>query len=132
MENELPRLSNRGIVMVLFIIPVACLLALIVSSVILPGVSWPPDPPAIIGALVGPIVFVGILIYGSNLRDERTVQVSDKAVRNGFMFIVYVIPILLVVLPLTGFSAETLFALLFVWIGAVAVACISAFYYYYK
>ncbi len=130
MENELPRLSNRMIVYLLVIIPVACLLALVVSSIIVPGSQWPPDPPSIAASIVGPIVLVGFLIYGANFRDERSVQVSDKSARNGFMFMLYVIPVLLVFLSVTESSAEALLPLLVIWIGAVAVASISAFYYY--
>ena len=132
MENKLPQLSNRSIVALLIIIPVACLLALIVTIIIIPTMSWPPDPPLIAATIVGPIIIVGFMIYGANLRDERTVQVSDKAARNGFMFILYVIPILLVVLSVTGASFETLMVLLIVCLGMIAVAGISAFYYYHR
>jgi uncharacterized membrane protein len=67
-----------------------------------------------------------------NLRDERTSLVSDKAARNGFAFAFYVIPLVLVVLSLTGASIETCIALVMMWIGTVAVFSISAFYYYHK
>ena len=132
MENNIERLTKKSISILLIVIPIACLLALIVSSVIIPSSLWPPDPPSIIAVIVGPIVIVGFLIYGSNLRDERSVQVSDKAARNGFGFVLYVLPLALVVLSLTGASFETVIALVMVWIGAVAVASISAFYYYHK
>ena len=132
MENELPRLSNRGIVMVLFIIPVACLLALIISSVILPGVSWPPDPPLIVATIAGPIVIVGFIIYASNFKDERSVQISDKASRNGFIFMLYALPLSIIVLSLTGASIETMIIIIMLCIGMIAVAGISAFYYYHK
>ena len=132
MENKLPRLSNRTIVYLLFIPPIACLLVLIVLKIIIPSRPWPPDPLSIVAAIIGPIILVGFMIYGANLRDERTVQVSDKAARNGFMFILYVIPILLVVLSVTGASFETLMVLLIVCLGMIAVAGISAFYYYHR
>ena len=132
MENELPRLSNRRIVMVLFIIPVACLLALILSSVIIPGNLWPPDPPSIVAAIAGPIVIVGFIIYASNFKDERSVQISDKATRNGFIFMLYALPLSLVVLSLTGASLETLNVIVMLCVGMIAVASISAFYYYHK
>ena len=132
MENELPRLSNRRIVMVLFIIPVACLLALVVRSIIIPGSQWPPEPPAIVAAIVGPVVLVGFLIYGSNLKDERTSQIGDKATRNGFAFVLFVVPSGLVYLTVTGASVETIMVLLILCIGMIAVPIISALYYYYK
>ena len=132
MENELPQLSKRSIVAVLLIIPVACLLALITTSIIIPGSQWPPEPPAIVAAIVGPVVLVGFLIYGSNLKDERTSQIGDKATRNGFMFIIYALPLSLVILSLTGASIETVMALLIMCLGMIAITSISAVYYYYK
>ncbi|MFW9909839.1 MAG: hypothetical protein ACFFEF_14830 [Candidatus Thorarchaeota archaeon] len=132
MERKIAPLSRRAIAILLLIIPTASFLALIMTSLLLPQAHWPPEPVAIAGAMVGPIALVGFLIYGANLRDERTILVSDKAARNGFMFMVYVIPILLVVLSVTGFTAEAVLPLLVIWIGTVASACVSAFYYYRK
>ena len=75
---------------------------------------------------------IGFMIYGANLRDERTSQVADKATRNGFAFVLFVTPSALVILSLTGASMETLMVLLVLCLGMIAVASISAFYYYHK
>ena len=132
MENELSMLPNRIIAVFLLIIPISCLLSLVVMSAILPSMEWPPSLPSIVASLVGPIVIVGFMIYGANFRDERSVHISDKASRNGFMFVLYVTPILLVILSVTGASVETMLALLTMCLGMIAVACISAAYYYHK
>jgi uncharacterized membrane protein len=105
---------------------------LLMTSFLLPGGQCPPEPLTIALSFFIPILLVGFLIYGANLRDERTVLISDKATRNGFLFVLYVVPLLVVVLSVTGSSAETLLTLVMVWIGAVAAACLSAFYYYHK
>lgn len=132
MDQELQPLSTRSIAILVIIIPVASLLALILTSVLLSGSLWPPEPPTLVATLIGPTVLVGILIYRSNLRDERTVLISDKAARNGFMFTIYVVPLLLVVLSITGSSIEVVLPLLVIWIGAVSSACASAYYYYHR
>ncbi len=132
MENNQERLTKKSIAIVLMIIPLTWLVVTLIVSFISPTESWPPSLPTSVSILVIPIVMVGYAIYGMNLRDERTSLVSDKATRNGFAFVFYVIPLALVVLSLSGASIETCIALVLVWIGAVAVFSISAFYYYHK
>ena len=132
MKNDLERLSKRSIAILAIIMPVSFLLALVIMKIIIPTMPWPPDPPLIGAMLVAPIVMVGFMIYSANLKDERTSLVSDKGARNGFGFVLYVLPLALVVLSLTGASFETVIALLLVWVGTVAVASISALYYYHR
>lgn len=113
-------------------IPLQWLIVTLIVSFISPTESWPPSLPVSVTILIIPIVLIGFVVYGTNFRDERTSLVSDKATRNGFAFVFYVIPLALVVLSLTGASIETCTALVMMWIGAVAVFSISAFYYYNK
>jgi hypothetical protein len=120
MGNNLERLSKKSIAILLIIIPLAWFASMLIVSLISPTESWPPSLPLSVAGLIPPMVLVGFSIYGMNLRDERASQISDKATRNGL------------VLSLTGASFETVIALVMVWIGTVAVASISAFYYYYK
>lgn len=122
-------LSARAIVMLLLVIPVATLLALVLSTLVL-GIQWPPDPSALVASLIGPAIIVGFIIYGANLRDERTIQISNKAARNGFLSIFYAIPLVFLVFSVAGFSAEIVLPLLAVGIVVVASASISALYYY--
>ena len=104
----------------------------LIISFISPTESWPPSLPLSIVILLPQIVLIGFIVYGMNFRDERTSLVSDKASRNGFYFVFYVIPLAVVVLSVTGASLETCIALVMMWIGAVAVFSISAFYHYRK
>ena len=129
MERRMQPLSARAIVMLLLVIPVATLLALVLSTLVL-GIQWPPDPSALVASLIGPAIIVGFIIYGANLRDERTIQISNKAARNGFLSIFYAIPLVFLVFSVAGFSAEIVLPLLAVGIVVVASASISALYYY--
>ncbi len=130
MERKIPPLSAKSIVMLLLVIPVAAVLALILGALIIPGAHWPPDPSTLAAVLIGPAVIIGFIIYGANLRDERTMQISNKAARNGFISIFYAIPLVFLVFSLAGFSTEIVLPLLAVGIVAVASASISALYYY--
>jgi len=113
-------------------IPLQWLIVTLIVSFISPTGSWPPSLPLSAAILLPQIVLIGFVVYGTNFRDERTSLVSDKATRNGFAFVFYVIPLALVVLSLTGASIETCSALVIIWIGAVVVFSISAIYYYHK
>ena len=132
MENKLEKLSNRSIAIWLMTIPLQWLIVTLIVSFISPTESWPLSLPISITILIIPLIMIGFVVYGLNFRDERTSLVSDKASRNGFYFVFYVIPLALVVLSLTGASLETGIALMVMWFGAVAVFSISAFYHYRK
>ena len=73
---------------------------------------------------------IGFLIYRQSYRDERTINISDKATRNGFAFILYATPV--AILGLLGFGAppESVLVLILLLAGALVVAGISALYYY--
>ena len=131
MEENMERLSKRTIAYLILIIPIAWFLTTFITSLIT-QTSWPPALPNSLGSLVGLTIMIGFMIYGANLRDERTSQVADKATRNGFAFVLFVTPSALVILSLTGASMETLMVLLVLCLGMIAVASISAFYYYHK
>lgn len=130
MERKIPPLPTKCIVMLLLFIPVTVALILIMDALILPGTQWPPDPLGLVAPLIGPAILIGFIIYAANLRDERTMEISDKAARNGFFSIFYAIPLAIFVFMLAGFSTEIVLPLLAVGIVAVASASISALYYY--
>ena len=131
MDENMKRLSKRGIVAMLMIIPISWFLSTIIMSLVTQP-SWPPPLPNSVGMIVGLVVLIGFTIYGVNLKDERTSQIADKATRNGFAFVLFVTPSALIILSLTGASMETIIILLVVCLGMIAVASISAFYYYHK
>jgi len=132
MEKDTQRLSKRSIAIWLMTIPLQWLIVSLLVSFIFPAESWPPSLPISVTILIVPIILIGFAVYAMNYRDERTSLVSDKATRNGFAFVIYVIPLALVVLSLTGAPLETGIVLVAMWIGAVAVFSISALYYYHK
>ena len=131
MEENIERLTKRSIAILIMIIPIAWFLSTFTMSLIT-QTPWPPTPPISLGVLTGLILMIGFMIYGVNLRDERTSQISDKATRNGFAFVLFVTPSALVVLSLIGAPIETAIVLLVVCLGMVAVASISALYYYHR
>jgi len=93
--------------------------------------SWYPLLPAsIFSGIVFVSIMMGSLIYRRNFRDERTINISDKAARNGFAFFLYAVPV--AIGGLLGFGAppESILVLILLLIGVLAVAGISAFYYY--
>ena len=125
--------SNRILVVILVILIVSWFFVNIIIRVIFPT-SW--YPILFVSLLV---VIFGISLLGSRfmqfqtkLQDERTMQVSDKAARNGFGFILYGIPIAIISLYLIDVSPDTLLALAGIWVGSVVFAIISAVYYYRK
>ncbi len=132
MEENKERLSKKSIAIWLMTIPLQWLIVTLIVSFIFPTESWPPSLPISVTILILPLLMIGFAIYGMNFRDERTSLISDKATRNGFAFVIYVIPLALVVLSLSGASLETGIALMVMWFGAVVVFSISAFYYYHK
>jgi len=132
MDKKKGRLSNKSIAIWLMTIPLQWFIVTLIVSFISPTESWPPSFPVSVTILILPLIMIGFAVYGTNFRDERTSLVSDKATRNGFAFVFYVIPLALVVLSLTGASIETCIALIVMWVGAVAIFSISAFYYYHK
>ena len=132
MEENMERLSKKSIAIWLATIPLQWLIVTLIVSFIFPTESWPPSLPISVTILIIPIILIGFGVYAANFRDERTSLVSDKATRNGFTFVLYVIPLALVVLSLTGASLETAIVLLLMWFGAVVVFSVSALYYYRK
>jgi len=105
-------------------------LAGLIISFVFPSSWYPFSLVYLSGGIVWISVMMGFMIYRARLRDERAIQVSDKSARNGFAFVLYGIPIAIVGLSATNVSPDASLALAVIWIGAVAFAGISAFYYY--
>ena len=129
MDNEI---SNRSLVVLLITLAFSWIIGNIIMSYLSPSSSVPLSPPSIFAGIVFIAVLMGFIIYGQRFRDERSIQISDKSARNGFAFILYGIPILIVTLSVTGSSPEVLLTLTFVWIAAILLAGLSAFYYYWR
>ncbi len=126
------KISNRSLFILLVILAFSWFLGQFITSLIFPGSWWPLSLPSTLVGVIWITVLLGFMIYSQRLRDERTMQISDKSSRNGFAFILYAIPIAIVGLSATEVSTDVSLALLMIWIGAVSFAGISALYYYRK
>jgi uncharacterized membrane protein len=108
------------------------LLAQITLSFLFPTSDIPFSIPSFGAEIVVVSVLIGFTVYAQRFRDERSIQISDKAARNGFAFVLFVVPVAIIGLSATDVSFDTLLALVMIWIGAVVFAGVSAFYYYKK
>jgi uncharacterized membrane protein len=126
MEERLP---NESLIVMLVIILVSWVLAQVVLSVIFAN-HWFLSLPSFLVQLVFASVLIGFLVYQQRLRDERSIQISDKSTRNGFAFVFFVIPIAIIALSATDISTDVSLALVLVWFGAVVSTGLSALYYY--
>ena len=128
-EEKIP---TRDLAILTVVLAVSWILAQIIVSIIFPSSLLPFSPVLMFTGITWISVMMGFMIYRQRLRDERTINVSDKAARNGFAFVLSVIPIALGGLTGIGASSDAILAVLLIWFGAVAVAAMSAFYYYRK
>ena len=124
--------SNRSLIIVLFVFTVSWILTMGIVSLLFPSWAVAISPVLILEGVVFVCASMGVIIYRARIRDERAIQISDKSARNGFGFVLYVIPVLIVFLSVTGAVPDTIFILLYVWFGTVVIAGLSAFYYYWK
>ena len=125
-------ISNRSLIIMLFVFAVSWILTMGIVSLLFPSSPVVLSPVLIIEGVVFVSVSMGVIIYRARIRDERAIQISDKSARNGFGFVLYAIPVLIVFLSVTGAVPETLFILLYIWFGTVIIAGLSALYYYWK
>jgi len=124
------RLSNRSFLIILICLAFGWLAAQLITNLLFPYAEWPTRASSAFGGIVFIVVMMGFIIYSEKLKDERTVLISDKAARNGFAFVLFVIPAAIIGLSATDISTDVSLALVLMWFGAVAVAAVSAFYYY--
>ena len=125
-------ISNRSLIIMLFVFTVSWILTMGIVSLLFPSSPVVLSPVLIVEGAVFVSVSMGVIIYRGRIRDERAIQISDKSARNGFGFVLYAIPVLIVFLSVTGAVPETLFILLYIWFGTVIIAGLSALYYYWK
>ncbi|MFX1483154.1 MAG: hypothetical protein ACFFCP_08190 [Promethearchaeota archaeon] len=123
------KLTNKDLIIMGTLIIVGWFIAQIIMSFLVPTSSVPFSVPSFGAEVVFISVLIGFTLYSQRYRDERSIQISDKSARNGFAFVLFVIPPL-IVLSATDISFDPLLALAIVWVGAVAFAGLSAFYYY--
>jgi uncharacterized membrane protein len=126
------RLSNRALIVMGLLLVIGWFVAQIVVSFLFPTSTIPFSVPSFGAEVVFISVLIGFTLYSQRFRDERSIQISDKSARNGFAFVLFVVPMALIGLSATDVSSDALLALVTIWIGAVVFAGISALYYYYR
>ena len=126
------KLSNKDLIIIGLLLVIGWFIGQIIVNFLFPTSVVPFSVPSFGAEVVLISVLIGFTLYNQRLRDERSIQISDKSARNGFAFVLFVIPMALIGLSATDVSFDALLALAVIWIGAVAFAGISAFYYYHK
>ena len=124
------KLSNKTLIIMGVLLVFGWFIAQIITSFLFPTSEIPFSIPSFGAEVVFISVLIGFTLYAQRFRDERSIQISDKSARNGFAFVLLVVPVALIGLSATDVSFDTLRALAMIWIGAVAFAGISALYYY--
>jgi hypothetical protein len=115
------------------------LIVMVISWVITLTISsfiWHATLESIIVTSLSGVVFISIMmgftIYKQRFRDERTIHILEKSGRNGFFFMIYLLPFAIIFYSLIEASHDVALALVIFWFCSVAVAAISAIYYYRK
>jgi uncharacterized membrane protein len=124
------KLSNKTLVIMGVLLVCGWLIAQIITSFLFPTSEIPFSIPSFGAEIVFISVLIGFTVYSQRFLDERSIQISDKSARNGFAFVLFIVPVALIGLSATDVSSDALLALVIIWIGAVVFAGISAFYYY--
>ena len=131
MNNEIYEFSNKTLLVMLAIMLISWVITLTIFSFM-----WHTSVETmIVTSLTGVIivsVIMGFTIYRQRFRDERTMHILEKSGRNGFFFIIYFLPFAVIFYSLKEPSYDIALALVIFWVSSVAVAAISAVYYYRK
>ena len=123
-------ISTRSMVIMLVVFIVSYTLANLIVGIIFSSSWYPFSSVSLVSGIVFVSMMMGFLIYRQNFRDERTINISDKATRNGFAFILYATPVAILGLLGLGAPPESVLVLILLLAGALVVAGISALYYY--
>jgi uncharacterized membrane protein len=124
--------SNKTLVIMGVLLVFGWLIAQIITSFLFPTSEIPFSIPSFGAEIIFISGLIGFTVYAQRFRDERSIQISDKSARNGFAFVLFVVPVALIGLSATDVSPDALLALAIIWIGAVVFAGLSAFYYYLR
>jgi len=129
MNKDTVELSNRTLIVMLVCMVISWVITLTIFSFV-----WHASLESlIVTSLAGVVcvsVMMGFTIYRQRFRDERTIHILEKSGRNGFFFIIYLLPFAIMFYSLTDAFHDIALALVIFWFCTVAVAAISAVYYY--
>ena len=131
MNNNTVEFSNRTLMIMLVMMIISWALTLTISSLV-----WHASLESLIVTSIAGVIFVSVMmgftIYKQRFRDERTIHILEKSGRNGFFFMIYLLPFAIIYYSLIDASHDVAIALVIFWLCSVAVAAISAMYYYRK
>lgn len=129
MNNEMVEFSDRTLAVMLVIMIILWIITLSVFSFVFHFSMEAQIVSAFAGSLFICTV-MGFTIYKQRFRDERTVRLLERAGRNGFAFMTYLIPFAIIIYSLTETTHDVALVLAIFWLSSVAVAILSAVYYY--
>jgi hypothetical protein len=131
MNDNLVKFSNRTLMVMLVMLVISWALTLTISSFV-----WHASLESLIATSLAEVVFISVImgftIYKQRFRDERTIHILEKSGRNGFFFMIYFLPLVIIFYSLIEASHDVAMALVIFWFCSIAVAAISAVYYYRK
>lgn len=131
MTEDGKRFPNRDLLVCVIVLVFSFTLAVMISDFIFH--IGPPDITAIMG---GDFVFIGLmmafLVYKQRFQDERSIQILDKSGRNGFVSMLYLLPLFLVVSSAFNYHVDVALTLIEFCGCSIVVVILSAIYYYRK
>ena len=131
MNYDTVKFSNRTLIVMLIVMIISWAITLTISSFV-----WHASMDSLIVTSLAGVVFISVMmgftIYKQRFRDERTIHILEKSGRNGFFFMIYLLPFLIIFYSLIEASQNVAVALVIFWFCSVAVATISAVYYYLR
>ncbi len=127
-DNEI-EFSNKTLLVMLIMMIIAWVITLSIFSVV-QQLSMENIMAVSISGSIFISVMMGFTIYKQRFRDERTMNILDKAGRNGFLVFFYILPLVIVYFSLTGVLMDALLVLVGLWVTSVIVFTITAIYYY--
>ncbi|MCF2136344.1 MAG: hypothetical protein K9W43_03805 [Candidatus Thorarchaeota archaeon] len=130
MNGDTINFSNKTLMVLLVVLVSSWGTMIFIDAVVFHATS----EDLIVTSLSGAIfitVMIGFTVYHQRFRDERTTHLLERSGRNGFLFQVYILPFLIIFLSLAPMSPTNMLLLFVVfWVASIAVAILSAIYYY--
>ncbi len=131
MTEDGKRFPNRDLLVCLIVLVFSFTLAMIISNFV-----FHVGPPDITAIMAGDFVFIGLmmvfLVYKQRFQDERSTQILDKSGRNGFVSMLYLLPLFLVVASAFDYHVDVALTLIEFCGCCTAIVILSAVYYYRK
>lgn len=135
MTKEPWRFSNRAFLRLFCVIVAAFIPAMLAVLWVMATVGNYSVESLMVGGALDAYTILAILIlliYRQRFQDERSAQILNKSARNGFVFMAFVLPFIIEVEILVGSSLEIVPLLIGYLLCSLALAILSAIYYYRK